>query len=274
MLVIVRGRVPALVIAFGCAACGRIAFDPVTGGSLSNDAMDAPPPYHATAVRFQRAGGDCIDSNALSMAQNSGRGVFSVWLNFTGNDGMTQELEVAMILLTGGITREQNNRIRFQLPNCVGLQLLDMTTQATYTASSGWIHVLASWDLSAGKADLYVNDVSDKNQMVLNNGTICYTAGRWGFGGITNGTLDADVADVYGSFGNYIDLSAEANRRLFSDTNGKPVDLSPICKFPTGNAPTECFTGDLASWATNKGYGGGFTTRGDGLALAPTSPSD
>lgn len=134
--------------------------------------------------------------------------------------------------------------------------------------------MLASWDLDAGNADLYVNDVSDRMLTTLTAGSICYIANQWGISGIGNGTLDADVADVYVEQGVYLDLSVVANRRKFRTAAGKPVDLGPMCTGPTGIRPIKCFTGAVAAWGTNKGYGGGFTTQGDGLTNAPTSPSD
>lgn len=62
------------------------------------------------------------------------------------------------------------------------------------------------------------------------------------------------------------------DRRRFADAHGKPVDLGEACTGPTGDVPTCWFTSDAATWQVNAGNGGGFTL--DGLAPAPTSPSD
>jgi hypothetical protein len=105
-------------------------------------------------------------------------------------------------------------------------------------------------------------------------GPICYDTVRWGIAGWVAGGLDADVADFYTSLGTYIDLSVEANRRLFRDAAGKPVPLGTACTTPTGAAASTCFTGDPASWNMNPGSAAGFNLEGDGLAPAPNSPSD
>jgi hypothetical protein len=173
------------------------------------------------------------------------------------------------------VLREANNRFRFLMQNCGALSLLDMESASAYTVASGWIHVLASWDLGAGRADLYINDVDDRapNPGIL-NGNICYASLKWGIGGLNNGQLDADVADLYAALGTYTDLTIVANRRKFSDAAGRPVDLGTECTGPTGAKPTGCFIGAAAGWNTNKGEGAGFTLAGDGLDPSPTSPSD
>jgi hypothetical protein len=161
------------------------------------------------------------------------------------------------------------------MQNCAGVPLLDMRSVGTYTAATDWVHVLASWDLANDKADLYIDDVDDRAASPTTlNGNICYASVKWGIGGLVGGELEADVAELYAALGTYMDLSQTANRRKFIDEQKRPVDLGAGCTTPTGSAPTGCFVGDASSWFTNKGAGGGMTVEGNGLPVAPTSPSD
>lgn len=234
---------------------------------------DAPAGYHATAVRFD--GNSYLTANMLANTAGSPRGTLSMWLHFNGGDAAQQSLVIAQVIGTGGVTRTASDHIVVTLRSCNSPTLLDMTTAGAYVSTSGWIHLLASWDVSAGKAQLYVNDVADlAASPTVASGDICYSAFRWGIGGLTSGQLQADVADLYAALGTYIDLDVTANRRMFRSADGKPVDLGTGCTAPTGSLPTGCFTGNVLGWNANKGNGGGFTVAGDALTTAPTSPSD
>jgi hypothetical protein len=277
------GRVVALVVVVmsGCSAIFGLHEPELAGDATPADGADAPDAagsdaplrYHATAVHFD--GSSYLTANMLANTQGSPRGTFSVWLHFNGGDAAPQDLVIAQVVGTGGITRTASNQIEVVLRSCNAPTLLAMTTAGTYTSTSGWIHVLAAWDVSAGKAQLYVDDVADRAASpTIVSGDICYAAFRWGIGGLTSGELQADVADLYAALGTYIDLDVEANRRMFRAADGKPVDLGTGCAGPTGSPPTGCFTGKVLGWNTNKGTGGGFTVAGDALTAAPTSPSD
>jgi hypothetical protein len=65
-----------------------------------------------------------------------------------------------------------------------------------------------------------------------------------------------------------------ANRRLFDNGTGKPIDLGPTCNVPTGTQPCLCLTAAGSSWNVDKGSCAGFTSVGGALTVAPTSPSD
>ena len=268
---------PLLLVA-GCRAV--LGFDdpgalPIDAAVALDATADTPlPGYRATAIRFERAGGDYLTTGKLANTNDAPRGTYSVWLHFQGGDGTRQLIDVAQELGIGGVIRETSNRFHFVMQMCESPVLLDMQSKHTYTASSGWTHVLASWDLTIGRAQLYINEVDDRaDNPTLVTGNICYSAHAWGLGGITSAELDADVADLYAALGTSLDLDDPQTRRLFSDAHGKPVDLGAHCEKPTGMEPAGCMTGDPATWFLNKGYGAGFAVNGDGLAVAP-SPSD
>jgi hypothetical protein len=226
-------------------------------------------------VRFETAGNDYIWTGTLQGQPPSPRGTYSAWFHFNpAGDGHQQMLSVASVAAAGGIFVTSDGHIRFWLPSCIGGTELDMQTAKTYSSMSGWIHVIAAWDLDARRADLYVDDQPDLSPTpTINAGSICYAADRWGIGGLTSGQLDADVADLYANLGTYLDVTMDSIRARFSSA-GKPVDLGDSCTGPTGAQPSGCFVGAQGTWNVNKGNAGGFTLAGNGLTIAPSSPSD
>ena len=81
-----------------------------------------------------------------------------------------------------------------------------------------------------------------------------------------------DMADLRIMIGQYVDFSVEANRRLFIDASGKPVD--PVTTTATLGGPgCVLFSGDATGFAVNQGTGGAFSLTGT-LTNASTSPSD
>jgi hypothetical protein len=232
--------------------------------------------YHPTAVRFQRQNNNYLLTGPLSGAGSVSQknGVFSVWLRFTAGDGQTQQIVQSSNvggLLVAGITRAANNKLNFNLPDCLDGPVLNMSTKGTYTIENGWIHVLAVWDVSAGRASIFVNGVEDTNVSVILNSDICYTALEWGVGGLS-AQLDADVADFYAELGAYLDVTDPAVRAKFIQNN-KPVKLGENCANPTGTTPIACFKGPVESWNVNLGTGGGMTASVP-LTAAPSNPGD
>lgn len=89
--------------------------------------------------------------------------------------------------------------------------------------------------------------------------------------------ITMDFADYWMAIGqNLFDGSGDipvATRRKFVSAANKPVYLGADGSIPTGIAPTIFFSGDSASFGTNRGTGGAFTQTGS-LTNASTSPSD
>lgn len=278
--------VAALAMLAGCSALFGLhdpeheAIDAATGDSRSasdGPGFDAPPgSYHAAAVRFDENAGDYLSQGGLAGAPTGSKvGTLSVWLHFNSGDGTQQVIIAASVGLSGGVIRNSNNRLQVILYSCTGGQVLDMQSTGAYTAASGWIHVLAAWDLATNEAQIFVNGAPDTGSATISNGAICYNAPQWYVGGNNGAALDADVADLFATFDTFIDPSSPTNRALFRSQAGKPVDLGPACTAAyNGRPPIACLIGPVSSWSVNKGTGGGFTLHGDGLAAAPTSPSD
>jgi len=139
------------------------------------------------------------------------------------------------------------------------------------------VHLLFGFNLAVGGArSIYINDVADLVENTFTDDTIDYTTGNDGIGvgAKEDGTVkvNADIADLWLD-DSYIDFTIEANRRLFIDPNGNPVDLGEAGQFPTGSSPIVFLSGATSAWHTNLGTGGGFTENG-ALTDGGSSPSD
>lgn len=126
---------------------------------------------------------------------------------------------------------------------------------------------------------LYVDDVEDLSGGAIFDGeaahTVDYTRTEWAVGGRSDGAnkLNGCLAEVFLDINEYIDLSIEANRRKFIDTNGKPVNLGVDGSIPFGSPPILYLANEASTFHTNLGTGGDFSVTG-ALVDCDTSPSD
>jgi hypothetical protein len=150
--------------------------------------------------------------------------------------------------------------------NAGGTDILSVTNSGGASLSVDvWHHVLMSFDLAnVGNRWMYVDDVSSLSVTTYTNDTMDFTMADWGIAGRPDGSakLGAELADVWFMPGLYLDLSVEANRRRFISSDGFQVNLGPTGALPTGSAPLIFLSGNIFSWETNKGTGGGFTNHG------------
>jgi hypothetical protein len=234
---------------------------------------DPPFPYQATAVHFD--GSDYLMQPGLMYAPTDSQvGVTSVWLRF--EEGDAQEQTILSVNGYPTFSRGTDNKLALAVGGCAN-GLFSVTTQGTYTMASGWIHVMAAWDLGNGTLQFYVNDKPDLAIVYgPNSGPICYYSSNWYIGSTGSGAyLDADVADLSADFTTFSDLDDPSNRARFRNAYGKPVDPGPNCASAyNGTMPNLCFTGSASTWYTNQGTGGGFTPIGQAPSPATTSPSD
>lgn len=246
-------------------------------------------PFRFTGVTYPIDSADFDGTNdnlaraaALTGAASSKKGIFSAWVRLDGANADTRQI----IQANGGglgIRFLTTNAFRitiFSVPSPSYFTALEIGTAATFTSSSTWRHLLASWDLSVpGAVHLYVNDVSDLTVNAAIDANLNYTTTNWFVGGtdVYFGWMHGAMADVYFAPGQYLDFSDAANRRKFISTSGKPVDLGATGSTPTGTAPLiHHHLADaeaVANFATNRGTGGTFTLTGT-LDTGSTSPSD
>lgn len=209
---------------------------------------------------------------------NGKSGIFSCWLNFNGGNGVNQKIWYSQNGYVE-IKKDTDNKIyilAYHPSSGIAVQLI---STSTFTDATGWIHVLASWDLANTTAHLYINGVDDAGTVTANNLDIDYTQTNHVVGAFTGGSsnfLNADIAELYFNFSEYLDISDSANRQKFISANGKPVDFGDDGSEPTGSQPIVYLTArdGAAFFGDNYGDGGNFTRFGSGYPLAPTSPSD
>jgi len=79
--------------------------------------------------------------------------------------------------------------------------------------------------------------------------------------GAGNSRFDGAIGEFWLSFGNYTDFSIEANRLLFTNSDGNPLVL-PDDGIVNGITPNMYFRGADIAAGTNRGSGGDFTVNG------------
>ena len=181
--------------------------------------------YVARAVNFDGTNDYMLRGSDMTGSVDGKTGTVSYWLKLNGGDG---NLQIVFRSGAGFVDtrREVANTITVGGTNSVGAQILLLTSTGTYTASTGWVHVLASWNLATAFGKLYVNDVDvTAGGATLTNDTIDYTQTDWACGARTSGDfkLNAELADLWFSLST-IDITSEANRRRFISAAKKPVD--------------------------------------------------
>src|SRR3990167_3942522 len=104
----------------------------------------------------------------LTGAADSKTGILSLWVRKDGGDGAANRV-ISSTTTLGGTTERAiigwgvSNLFHVELLDNAGADVLNMETVSAFTASSTWLHILASWDVAALETHLYVNDVSDKS---------------------------------------------------------------------------------------------------------------
>lgn len=209
------------------------------------------------------------------------KGIISFWVNFQGGDGVQCSF-IENFSAFFAIRKLNTNKWQFSGANSSSSSIFVMRSNSSYTSASGWIHVLASWDLGSGVDYLYVNNSTELNSITLTNDTINYikSPANFSLGASTagNSKLNGYLADVYINLAEALDFSSSSNRAKFIDqTTLKPISLGSDGSLPTGTAPLflqRLNPGSSAStFATNLGTGGDFSITGT-LTTAPSSPTD
>ncbi|HQS59719.1 MAG: hypothetical protein B7Y56_02975 [Gallionellales bacterium 35-53-114] len=237
-------------------------------------------PFVADAADFDGTNDYMLRGAGLTGAVDSKTGIFSAWVRLDGGDGASLTILRSTNAINAFLVlRRTDNFFAIGGDNAAGTEILLLKTSNAYTASSTWLHLLASWDLASAAGHLYINDASDISSPTLTNDTIDYTLANWGVGAVPGGTflMNGCIAEMYFAPGQYLDFSVESNRRKFITAAGKPAYLGADGSIPTGTAPIMYHHLDngevVANFATNRGAGGNFAITGT-LDAASTSPTD
>lgn len=159
-------------------------------------------------------------------------------------------------------------------------QGMSAEADGTWDETDGFIHYLGYFNTNAAAGarthDIYINDAEAYNSSGFDYGgafNIDLTGGDVAIGAATDasGKVSLDLADLLIWFGVTHDITVEANRRLFTSSQGRPVP--PAVSINALGTPDVALYGATDTWHTNKGSGGGFTENG-ALTTASGSPSD
>lgn len=219
--------------------------------------------YLAKAVTFDGTNDYLIDSTASYTASKSF--TISMWLKKDTLGVMRRPFSSNNNDLDLRITATDTLYLNFKASG-PGDALIFWTSSAAIS-DTNWHHFLISADINGADPTnilLYVDDVAQAITVnTINDTTMEFDSSSIIIGDdVTSTSWEGDIADFWIDFGTYIDLSVEANRRDFIDANGLPVNLGSDGSTPTGSAPDIFLSGDVDTWHTNKGTGGGFTEIG------------
>jgi hypothetical protein len=276
------GVAPAIYLPNRAALVGTNAG---SGGNFTingapKDANSTPVYYYAEPVKFDGTNDYLVKTTNLTGATNGKTGTVSFWLRLDGSDSSHRAIiDVAEVGIgtTFAVSRLAANTIRF-FGGSAGSANLNMATVGTFLASPVWVHIMASWSLSASSVThIYVNNVSDKAVTTANNGNLDFGQANndWQVGASYGGgdKLFGTIADLWFNT-TYLDISQASNRAKFIDqTTLRPVSLGAKGELPTGSQPLLYLGRDFSNFQTNLGSGGNFTVTG-ALERGTTSPSD
>jgi hypothetical protein len=229
-------------------------------------------------VTFDGTNDSMARSSALSGAAAGDEGICSFWVKFDA----TTQLQILQWVHGGSVSAmhifrsaSPGNQIGFQFNRTAAPTLLGTLSSASgYTSADGWIHVLASWDISqaASAWKLYVDDADDTSATKDRNGNIPYDGADIYFARTSGGgfLFDGDIADFWLA-PTYMDLTDSANRRKFISATGQPVYLGSTGERPTGSAPLIFLRGPASGFHLNRAGTGDFTLTGT-LTNSATNP--
>lgn len=234
--------------------------------------------YSAQGVNFDGTNDYLTRGAALTGAASGKKGTVSFWFKMNGGNSATQSIFEPNSVTGAGhlyIRRNSSNKIVIQGRGGFST-VLQLTSNTSYTsAMSAWAHCVASWDLASGVGKIYVDGADDTAASpTLTNANIEYASPtNLAVGGTPAGgqLLNADLAELYVNFSDYLDLTNSANVQKFRSAGGAPVNLGSDGSTPTGNQPIAYFKNATATWESNLGSGGGFTENG-ALTDAATNP--
>jgi hypothetical protein len=237
-----------------------------TTGEISSNYVgcdDSLDTYFMSQITFNGSAGARRSTAPTINVADSKKGIISMWLDFTGGNGVAQDLWTVRNNSTDGnslsLRKESNNSFSFRVGTGDATTYGSIGSSQTITSSSGLTHLAVAWDLSISKMQMYVNGVSTSSSPgAFTNANVDIANSP--FHGIGGGqfnpispNLQARVGQVYVNYGEFLDLSVSSNLNKFYN-NGTPISLGSSGEEPTGNIPT--FLLDGINITKNHGGGG------------------
>lgn len=181
----------------------------------------------ANSLKIQRTG-------LLIGAGDSKKGTLSAWIKPTTISGTTTETifrldETGSGALFAFTHNGADGKLRVVGSAAGGALVLDLLSTSAYTAASGWLEVVASWDLALAntKQFLYVNRAAAVSVVTRTDTAIGYTlTTTCALGARANDTLyfKGSLEDFAFWPGVYIDLSVADNLEMFVSSDGRDND--------------------------------------------------
>jgi len=179
-------------------------------------------PYVTTGNDYDGTNDFARRGDDLTGSVDGKAGFFSFWFNLNGGDANRQTF-----FGTNGdrvdVERLANDKFQVTCKNASATTILLLTSISTYTASGGWVHITASWNLATTTANLFINDVDDlAGGATITDDTIEYTTNNWSIGA-TTGTIrkiDACLSEFIFDQIDF-DISNTANRRKLITAGGQ-----------------------------------------------------
>lgn len=242
---------------------------------ISDSEPDLKTSFRKASSGYGRHGRDFDGSSDYGSAL-SGAGLtdvkfwtLSCWLRIDGGDGTIRHIihdEDSML----GVWLDAANKFNCDLWADTGFVVKAAEIDATtgFTASSSWIHYMASTDVGADVRNLYVNDADDIGTNSRGADTTIYWRSsdfRYLAAGDAAKKFDGAVSEFWMT-NEYVDFSIESERRKFITASSSPAALGSQGQRPTGIQPLiYCPDGDPSN---NLGSLGNYTVNG-----APTNVS-
>ena len=234
------------------------------GLALATALSPSPANYYPHAIGDYDGSSDYLSLGSDLTGNADGKlGLFSCLFRIDGGDGVIQYI-LANNSAYFALRRLADNTLVMWAHNADTTQQLELISNSTYTADATWHHMVASWDVANAKGFFYVDDVADlAGGPTIADGTIDYTRVSWSIAAYLDGTssFNGAIAEFYFAL-EYLDISVEANRRLFISASGNPVFLGGDGSLPTGTAPIIYMRSRANNAGLNSGTGGDFTING------------
>ncbi len=236
--------------------------------------------WQAPAVVYDGAADYIERASPLTDIADSKVGTLSFWFRHDAGAGKQALIYIGTTQKFTAFRSSSSGIWRITGKNSGGSTILDISTVDDFPSGEGWHHLVASWDLLAGTAQVYVDDVDALwvgLPPVVTNDTLNYSiAGATTIGAFTGGgseLFDGALADIYFDPTTYHALNTKANRRKFILADGCPADLGLHGEIPTGASPILYLPKEASEVNENMGTGGDFAING-APAEAGTSPPD